>query len=185
MKKTLILASLIAFTLTPALAAENAAAEQQPAVEVQKTQQQDKRMMKKNQFEQRLKLTDEQKAKAKELRMKNREEMKPIIEQIKAKHQEAEAVKRSRISVEMQQEKLAQIRAELKDLHKQAHELRMKNMQDFESLLTKKQKKELAKMKKEGRKQFEKNHKRMPANPEFRRHMGPGPQIPNQPPVEK
>ena len=53
------------------------------------------------------------------------------------------------------------IREELKTLHKQAHELRMKNMKEFESILTKKQKKELAKIKKEGRKNFAKHHKRM------------------------
>ena len=87
------------------------------------------------------------------------------------------------MAVEMQQEKLNQIRAELKDLQKQAHELRMKNMQDFESILTKKQKRELEKMKKEGREQFEKNHKR--PGKEFRPPMGPGPQIPNQRPVEQ
>ena len=45
-------------------------------------------------------------------------------------------VLRSRMAVEMQQEKIAEIDAQIKDLRKQAHELRMQNMKDFEAILT-------------------------------------------------
>ena len=205
MKKTLILASLIAFSMTTVLAADTtvtpdkavqtpaAQTEVKPAKPVLTQEQIKKREMKRQKFEKRLKLTDEQKVKIKELQMKGHEQIKPIMEQIKAKHQEAEAVKRSRMAVEMQQEKLNRINADIKDLRKQAHELRMQNMKDFESVLTKKQKKELEKMKKEGRKRFEKEHKHPAFGPGYGtygkdnkvRPMGPGPVIPQKTSDEK
>ena len=205
MKKTLIIASLLAFSMTTVLAAETPVAEDvktpaaqtevQPAKPVLTQEQIKKREMKREQFEKRLKLTEEQKVKIKELQQNGREQMKPIIEQIQAKRQEAEAVRRSRIAVEMQQEKLAEIQKDIQALKKQAHELRMQNMKDFEAILTKKQQKELKKMKEEGRKRFEKEHKNRPVfGPGYgikgphHMPMGPGPVIPNalppQPPVE-
>ena len=205
MKKTLIIASLLAFSMTTVLAAETpvtedvkapvAQTEVQPAKPVLTQEQIKKREIKREQFEKRLKLTEEQKVKIKELQQNGREQMKPIIEQIQAKRQEAEAVRRSRIAVEMQQEKLAEIQKDIQALKKQAHELRMQNMKDFEAILTKKQKKEFKKMKKEGRERFEKEHKNRPVfGPGYgikgphHMPMGPGPVIPNalppQPPVE-
>lgn len=106
-------------------------------------------------FEQKLGLTEAQKVKAKELRIKGREKMKPVIEEIKAKKQEAKMVKMSRIAVEFQEEKLAVIDAEIKVLEKKANEIRKQNMKDFESILTREQKKILKQMKKEGRQKFE------------------------------
>ena len=199
MKKTLILASLLAFATMTTVYAEEAktqTAPQQPAIEKQRPEfgqhrPSQKMDMHKKKFEERLKLTEEQKAQAKEIHKKGFEEIKPIMEQIKSKKQEARAVKLSRIAVEEQEARLAKIREELKDLHKQAHELRMQNMKEFESILTKKQKKELAKIKKEGRKKFEKNHKRPPmGHPGFKPGHGPGfshgPALPPpKPPVEK
>lgn len=174
MKKTLILAGLLALTMTTVMAAET------PKVNTVPVQSEFKRPpmrpdAKRAEFEKRLKLTDEQKAQAKEIRKKGHEEMKPVMEQLKAKHQEAETVKLSRISTEMQKEKLAVIDNEIRNLHKQAHELRMKNMKEFESILTAKQKRELEKMKKEGRKKFEKEHGKpgFGPRPEFPPHHGP------------
>lgn len=111
---------------------------------------------KKSEFEKRLKLTEEQKVQAKQIRMKGHEEMKPVMEKIKALKDEEDAVRRSRIAPQMQEEKIKEIRGQMRELHKQARELRMKNMKEFESILTKKQLKELNKMKEEGRKRFEK-----------------------------
>ena len=111
------------------------------------------------QFEQRLNLSEKQKEKAKALHTQGREEMKPIMAQIKQKHQEIEMVKMSRISEQMQQEKIAQINAEIQALEKQAHEIRKKNSKEFEKILNKKQKAELEVMKAEGRARFEKDHK--------------------------
>lgn len=189
MKKLLILASLIAFSMSSVIAAETttttdkvkkepvAQTEVKPAKpDCQKAKA--KGDFKRAKFEDRLNLTEEQKIKINELRVKGHEQMKPIMEQVKAKKQEAEAIKRSRMAVEMQQEKLDEIRAELKELYKQAHDLRMQNMKDFESILTKKQRKELEKIKKEGRQRFEKEHKRPPMGPKPGEDRGPRPHHP-------
>lgn len=109
-------------------------------------------------FEQKLGLTEAQKAKAKELRIKGRERMKPVIDEIKSKKQEAKMIKLSRMAVQMQEEKLAEIDKELKVLEKKAHEIRKQNMKDFESILTREQRKILKQMKQEGRKKFESEH---------------------------
>ena len=114
------------------------------------------------QFEQRLNLTDKQKEKAKIIHQQGREEMTPIMVQIKQKHQELEMVKMSRMAEKMQQEKIAQITSEIQNLEKQAHDIRKKNSQEFEKILNKKQKAELEAMKAEGRAKFEKHHKARP-----------------------
>ncbi len=110
-------------------------------------------------FEQKLGLTDEQKEQARELRLQGHQKMRPIMEQLRSKKQEAVMIKRSRMAVQMQEEKLAVIDKEIKDLEKQANEIRKQNMKDFESILTKDQKKILKQMKKEGRKNFEKERR--------------------------
>ena len=109
-------------------------------------------------FEQKLGLTEAQKIKARELRIQGRQK-------IKAKKQEARMVKMSRIAVQMQEEKLAQIDKELAVLEKKANEIRKQNMKDFEAILTKDQKKILKNMKKEGRKNFERGHHCPPPPP--------------------
>lgn len=129
-------------------------------------------------FEQRLNLTDKQKEKAKAIHQQGREQMKPVMEQIFAKRQEIEAVKLSRIAVKAQQEKIEELSAEIRELEKKAHEIRKANSQEFEKILTKKQKNELAKMKAEGRAQFAKNH---PARPPFGPRGIFGPMLPPPP----
>lgn len=184
LKKSLIMASVLVFASSAMCYAGDSAAQKvtnsttTPAVTTQKAPEFKKPPrnpeFKKRQeaFEKRLKLTDEQKAQAKELRQKAHEQMKPIMEKMKEKRQEIEAVKRSRMAVEMQQEKIAELQKEIRALKRAAHELRMQNMKDFEAILTKKQLKELKKMKEEGRKNFEKNHKKG-GHP----HMGPRPEF--------
>ena len=183
-KKALVLAALAAFTFNGAIAADTqslptkqvteqtqttktsvpeapaTAAPERPEFDAPPPPPCPKAQKAKADFEKRMKLTDEQKQKAKELRMKGHEQMEPIIAKIKDLKQEKEMVIRSRMAVEMQKEKIAEIDAQIKDLKKQAHELRMQNMKEFESILTDKQKKELQKMKKEGRKKFEKARKK-------------------------
>lgn len=110
-------------------------------------------------FEKRLGLTEEQKIKARELRKQGHEKLKPIMDQIRDKHKEAEMVKMSRIAVQAQEEKLAVIDEELKVLEKQAHEIRKANMKEFEAILTKEQRKTLKNMKKEGRKKYQQRHR--------------------------
>lgn len=163
MKKTLILASVMVLTMSTVFAAEATvvpAVKLQPAIEGKQPPKPD--MKRHNEFEQRLKLSDIQKQKAKEIRIKGHEEMKPIIDQIRAKKKEIETVKLTRIAPQMQDEKIAKLKGEIQELKKQARELRKKNMDEFEAILTRTQKKELEKMKKEGRKRFEENRKNHP-----------------------
>ena len=177
MKKGLILSTLTVFALSATLANANPPAppcectcncHKPPVkeikcpnanVQIKKCPKADMKA-RQNEFEKKLGLTEEQKEKARELRMKGHDEIKPIIDQIKAKKQEANAVMRSRIAVEDQEKKLAEIKKEIQALKKEAKDIRIKNMKEFESILTDDQKKTLAKMKKEARKNFAKKHKK-------------------------
>lgn len=106
-------------------------------------------------FEKRLNLTDEQKSMAKQLREEGFEKMKPIMEKTKQKQQEAAQLKTNGDT-----EKLEQVKKQIGALKREAHEIRMQDMKKFENILTKTQKEELKKMKKEGRKHFEQEHRR-------------------------
>lgn len=110
------------------------------------------------QFEQRLKLTDKQKEKAKAIHQKGMEQMKPIKVQMDTKRKEMREVKASNLEESVKKEKISKLVEELKALEKKAREIRKNNSQEFEKILTKKQKKELEKMKSEGRERFERNH---------------------------
>ncbi len=117
-------------------------------------------------FERRLGLTEVQKLKASQIRKSGHEKLRPVMEQIKAKKQEAEMIRRSRMAVQMQEEKLAVIDTELRVLEKQAQAIRKSNMKEFESILTWEQKKTLKSMKKEGR------HRYHQAHPMHKHHKG-------------
>ena len=115
-------------------------------------------------FEQRLGLTEEQIQKSKELRIEGREKIKPVIDKIKSKEQEIEAVKKAELTEQERTAKLNSLISDLKSLHKQAHDIRIENMKNFEGILTPEQQKTLKEMRQEGRKNF--NHKRpMPCPP--------------------
>lgn len=192
MKKSLILALMVALTAgcafattepltTPTKQAPIVAPEPDKNLQGQKGDRMHKPHHKgKANFEKRLNLTEEQKIKAKELRQKGHEEMKPLMEQIKDLKQKKEAVKLSRIAVEEQEKRIAEIDKQLQVLKKQAHEMRTKNFKEFEAILTDKQKKELKQMKKEGRKNFEKNKKKCKKETKCECPMMPPP-----PPVKK
>ena len=75
----------------------------------------------------------------------------------------------SRIAVQVQEERLNAIDAELKVLEKKAHDIRKANMKEFESILTKEQKRILKQMKKEGRKKYQQNHPAKPMMPMMKR----------------
>ena len=116
-------------------------------------------------FDQKLGLTEVQKLKARELRKAGHAKMKPVMEQIKAKKREAEKIRNSKLSVQDQEAKLTVIDKDLAELQKQAQTIKKQNMKDFEAILTKEQKKTLKKMKKEGRKNFDKQRKELPPPP--------------------
>jgi len=109
-------------------------------------------------FEKKLGLTEEQISKARELRIQGHKEMKPVMDKLFAKKKEVETIKLSRMAVQAQEEKLTALDKEIAVLEKQADSLRKKNMKDFESILTSKQKKILKQMKQEGRQKFEQKH---------------------------
>lgn len=109
-------------------------------------------------MDEKLKLTDEQKAKAKEQRMQSREQMRPIMEAIRTKQEQKALIKKSTdITTEAKLEQIEKLNSQINDLHKQAHDLRLKNERDFESILTSKQKKELDKIKSEAKNNAQKN----------------------------
>ena len=159
----LLLASILTISGTTVYAVEKPEAQnvEQKQEQINKTEHPSKEEMRK-QFEQRLNLSDKQKEKAKTIHQQGREEIAPIMTQIKQKHQEIEMVKMSRMAVKMQEEKIAQLTSEIQALEKQAHEIRKKNSKEFEKILNKKQKTELEVMKAEGRARFEKYHKAKP-----------------------
>ena len=113
-------------------------------------------------FEEKLGLTEAQKVQAKELRKQGFEKIKPVMDEIRQKRLEARKIKQSDISTAEREEKLTVIDKDLQELHKKAGKIRKQNMNDFESILTKDQKKTLKNMKKEGRKKFEKGRKHCP-----------------------
>lgn len=173
MKKTLITACALVIASSAVMAAESAPVNPHqcncPKCDCQRPPQKGPDFKKRQaEFEQRLKLTDEQKAKAKELREQGFEKMKPLMDKMKEKRAEIEAVKRSRIAVQAQEEKIEQLKKEIGALKQEMHRLRMENMKNFEALLTKSQLKELKKMKEEGRKKFDKEFKNHPQRGEFR-----------------
>ena len=158
MKKFLVIAFALILTLAGVSAAEQTAdvkPVKKPPCQQKMVQDRAKRAA---EFEQKLGLTEEQKVQAKALRQKGFENLKPVMEQIKAKRHEEMTIQRSRIDVSAQEEKLAAIDKDIKALEKQAGEIHKQNMKDFEAILTKEQKKTLKEMKKEGRQNYKANH---------------------------
>jgi|GEM_PF-311524 len=136
-------------------------------------------------FEAKLGLSEEQKAKAREIREKGREEIKPVFEKMKAKNDEIAAVAKSRITAEAQQEKIEKLQKEMITLKEEADKLRKKNMAEFEKILTSKQKKTLEEMKAEGKKRHEERMKMQ--GDKGPRGEGPGPKggmMPPPPPAQ-
>lgn len=105
-------------------------------------------------FEKRLNLTQEQKDIAKAQREKSIQKIKPLIEQINSKKSEME-----KLSPDKDAERYNKLESEIRALRRQCHEIRKENMKAFEASLTEEQKREMQKMKEEGRKRFEKQYR--------------------------
>lgn len=183
MKKLLILAGVLVFA-TSVVSFADTNVNSTPTVNVNK---QYRKMPPKGpdfqkrraEFEKRLNLTDEQKQKAEELHKQGFEKMKPIMEKMKEKQKEIFALKGKTDEQSVQQRE--NLKKQIGALREEAREIKKQNMKDFENILTKKQKKELEKIKKEGRKNFDKEFKGRP-------HPGHRPgdlEIPPQPPIQK
>ena len=117
-------------------------------------------------MDEKLKLTDQQKEQAKQLRMQGREQMEPIMNAIRTKHEQKELIKHSKdITTEAKLEQVEKLNDQINALNKQARDLRLKNERDFEAILTPKQKKELDKIKADARKNMAKNASKKPSAP--------------------
>lgn len=171
MKNLLIITCTLCLLTGCANAAEKAAIKkeaQRPGFEQRIPNQEELQKIRKAHeaaFEQKLKLTEVQKLKAGELRKSGHAKIKPVIDDLRTKKQEAEEVRHSNLTIEEKEKRLQQIDTELAQLEKQAQTIRKQNMKEFESILTREQKKTLKNMKKEGRENFEKMHKQLPPPP--------------------
>ena len=155
MKKTLILASIIALTMT-----STAYAGTTTATKVQTPAQKGQMMppprefkgdRHRAEFERRLNLTEAQKAKIEKNRKADIAKLKPIKEQIRAKKEaKFQIIKK----YEETNPDLIKLNKEIKALKEQEHKIKEANRKSFEALLTKEQKAELAKMKTEREKNF-------------------------------
>ena len=165
MKKTQILASIIALTMTStAYAGTTATKVQTPAQKGQMMPppREFKGDRHRAEFERRLNLTEAQKAKIEQNRKADMAKLKPIKEQIRAKKEaKFEIIKK----YEETNPDLIKLNKEIKALKEQEHKIKEANKKSFEALLTKEQKAELAKMKTEREKNF-KGHR--PHHPEGR-----------------
>ena len=167
MKKLLLLAGILSLTMSTQCFAEEAANVDLPTKKPAQCSKPCQNKMhrppmapNKVNFEKRLNLTEEQKAKAKEIHRKGFEEIKPVMDKLQLKYEEIEAVKRSTLAPETQAAKIVQLKKECRELKRQARDIQMKNMKEFEAILTDKQQQELKKIKEEGRKNFAKKHKK-------------------------
>lgn len=110
-------------------------------------------------FEQKLGLTEEQKRMYNEIKSQNKDKIISLIEQVKIKKREIEIIKLTRISIEMQNEKIDACKNDIAQLKKQIRDIKKKNMKEFERILTFKQKIILNQMKKEARQKMKHNCK--------------------------
>lgn len=185
MKKLLILATAVVLATTQGFAQEQKVQQncpkQCPIAELQQPQNQCPRKMeafkeRMQKFEQELQLTDEQKARAKEIRARQADAIKPIVEKLKAKHQEVEAIMNEKLTAKERREKLAPLHKEIWGLKAEMHKIGKAGRDEFKAILTDKQVKKLEKIKKEHRAKFQKK--------DFRRmHKRPMPPCPCKKPM--
>jgi len=138
------------------------------------TPEQMKAMMEKRveEFNKALGLSDEQVAKAKQIRVLGHEKMKPLMAKKKAKIDEIRSVMSDdNMTVKAQDKKIETLRGELKLIDQDIRQLRRDNEKEFQAILTDEQKAKYAQIKEEGREHFRKHHR--PMGPENFRHRPP------------
>lgn len=111
-------------------------------------------------LDKKLNLTEEQKIKAKEIRMNGHKQIKPLLEELKTKQEQKRALMNSQINKKEQIEYIDKLNTEIITLKRKIHEVRVNNNKEFESILTDKQLKTLEKIKTDARKDFKKHHRR-------------------------
>ena len=115
----------------------------------------------------RLKLTEDQKKTIEQNRIHDRQKMKPLFEQARAKKTKIEEIKASNLNQSEKEKQISPLKTELKDIRAQINKLREENMKNFEAILTPKQKCELEKIKQEHKKEMEKRMKQHKSHPPF------------------
>ena len=115
---------------------------------------------KKIEFENRLGLTDEQKKQIELHKQKDREAIKPILDEMHQKRLELRKLKEAQnLSNEEVTKKTDELKSQIKELKVKADTLRQENMKNFENILTDEQKIEFEKIKKEQKAEMEKRRK--------------------------
>lgn len=112
---------------------------------------------KKAEIDKRLALTAEQKQKLEKNKEKDLKKIKPIMEKMKSDREQLHKIySDTTLDTEQKAKKAEAIKRDLKKQHTLAEECRKENMKNFESVLTKEQKEEFAKIKKEQKAEMEK-----------------------------
>lgn len=145
----------------------------QPGVKKLSPEERKARMEKRvEEFNKTLGLTDEQVAKAKEIRMNGHNKMKPLMEKKRAKFQEMRNLEaNSSMSVKAQDKKAETLRNDIGKIDQQMRQIRRDNEKEFEAILTPEQKLKYQQIKEEGRKHFREHRK--PQGPENFGHKPP------------
>lgn len=163
MKKTLILASVAALMLSStAVFAEDAKLDVKSTTKNTNIEKKfNKKRPQRPNLDEVLKLTDEQKKKAHDLRMQGHEKIKPVMEKTKAKYDELKAVMGSDLSIDDKNKKINTLEKELLSLKQEARKIRTENMKAFEAILTPEQKAEFDKIKKDAADRHKKHMEQM------------------------
>lgn len=184
MKKPLIISAmtaalLLSATMSYADTTNNQSAQQKPACTCNKPKppQMDNHKKDRPNLDERLKLTEEQKTKAHEIRMQGHEKIKPVMKKMKAKHEEIKQVAQSNITKEEKDKKIATLKKDMQKLKQEARQIRNENTKQFEAILTPEQKAEFEKIKQEAKAR----HKQMKKH---KRGFGPGPDGMHRPPMQ-
>ena len=141
---------------------------------------------KKAEFEKRLNLTDAQKQQIEKNKQKDREKMKPIMQKMHEKRKQLHDISMDKsLSPEDKVEKSAPLKKDMIDLELKANDLRKKNMEAFEKLLTSEQKVEFEKIKEEQRQEMEKRKPHFGHKDKFKKPPMDMPVEPKPMPIEK
>jgi Spy/CpxP family protein refolding chaperone len=182
MKKLLILAGIVALTASTQVFAQDGpqqkgaspmAGGERPKIECGCARDMHKPHGDFKKLEEKLNLTDIQKAKIKQIKEREAQAVRPLIDKIQAKDKEAQAVFNEKLTEQERQEKLAPIGREIEQTRAQIRDIKKHSKDEFKSVLTDKQVKKLEKLKKQERKNAQKVGKKGPHGPEGRPQFGP------------
>ncbi len=110
-------------------------------------------------IEDKLNLSEEQKAQIQKNKEEYKQKAQPIKEQIKTKHQELKKLKTKQNPSNSDKQKIEKLQGEIKELNLQMRDLVVENQNNFEAVLNENQKQTLEKMRKQQAKQMQKRKK--------------------------